>query len=872
MAEPAPPQRKRRSRTTPKSVARAETTAKALIYAGGFGTIIAIALIFVFLVAMVVPLFTGSDAADSRAVASRIDAEPPLGIGCDEYRAIAWSLARDGTVRLLDYANGSELGERALYEGPRPTAVASTNSNVDWLFGFEDGTVRYLSIRFAVSYLEPSDLTADERRLAVGERAHHDDGIIERTPENQYRLVVFVPAVGEPIQVGKSAIHALDLSFPPSGKAFAALTRDKVLTVATIQKRLDMMTGVEREVARKLVLPYEVPDGRELPPHVALTGGATELFLVWADGFCIRYDSRRLGDDGNPVPDDRRRTEMLRLIDDGGEVRSLGFLVGKSTLLVGDNAGQLHAWFPTRPQAATTLDGIEMVRPRIYRGPRSAVRCLATSRRSRLLMVGYESGEARVFQATQDNILARLDAQRTSPADAVALAPKEDALLVSSASGWRAWDFDAGHHDVSFSTLFRPIWYERDDEPSHTWQSTGSDDSEPKLGLIPLIFGTLKATLYSMLMAIPIALLAAVYTSEFLKPSVRAPVKSVIEMMASLPSVVLGFLAALVVAPFVANVLPATLAALLTVPFAFVLGARLWQMLPSHTALRLGGAPKLFVMGCCLPIGIGMAVVVGPWMESGFFGGDIAAWLNREEGVGGAMGGWSFLLLPLGVLILAVFWGRLGAPYIRSVGFDWTRGQSAMFDLIRFTAMIGIGFLIALGIGSLLSMVGLDPRNSFMGHYAPRNAMIVGFAMGFAIVPIIYTLAEDALSAVPSALREGSLGAGATPWQTAVRIVIPTAMSGIFGAIMVGLGRAVGETMIVLMAAGNTPIMEWDPFSGFRALSANIATELPEAPQGSSHYRVLFLSGLVLFLMTFVINSGAEWIRKRFRARYAEQL
>jgi len=144
--------------------------------------------------------------------------------------------------------------------------------------------------------------------------------------------------------------------------------------------------------------------------------------------------------------------------------------------------------------------------------------------------------------------------------------------------------------------------------------------------------------------------------------------------------------------------------------------------------------------------------------------------------------------------------------------------------------------------------------------------------MGFAIVPIIYTLAEDALSAVPTALREGSLGAGATPWQTAVRIVIPTATSGIFGAIMVGLGRAVGETMIVLMAAGNTPIMEWDPFSGFRALSANIATELPEAPHGSSHYRVLFLSGLVLFMMTFVINSGAEVIRKRFRARYAEQL
>jgi len=150
--------------------------------------------------------------------------------------------------------------------------------------------------------------------------------------------------------------------------------------------------------------------------------------------------------------------------------------------------------------------------------------------------------------------------------------------------------------------------------------------------------------------------------------------------------------------------------------------------------------------------------------------------------------------------------------------------------------------------------------------------MIVGFVMGFAIVPIIYTLAEDALSSVPSQLREGSLGTGATQWQTAVRIIVPTAMSGIFGAIMVGLGRAVGETMIVLMAAGNTPLMEWNIFNGFRTLSANIAVELPEAVRDSTHYRTLFLAGLVLFAMTFVINTFAEIVRRRFRKRYAEQL
>jgi phosphate transport system permease protein len=146
----------------------------------------------------------------------------------------------------------------------------------------------------------------------------------------------------------------------------------------------------------------------------------------------------------------------------------------------------------------------------------------------------------------------------------------------------------------------------------------------------------------------------------------------------------------------------------------------------------------------------------------------------------------------------------------------------------------------------------------------------VGFLMGFAIIPIIYTIADDALSSVPQHLRSASLGAGATPWQTAVRIVIPTAMSGLFSAVMIGLGRAVGETMIVLMAAGNTPIMKLNIFEGFRTLSANLAVELSEASQGSTHYLTLYLSALVLFALTFVVNTVAEIVRMRFRRRAYE--
>ena len=170
-------------------------------------------------------------------------------------------------------------------------------------------------------------------------------------------------------------------------------------------------------------------------------------------------------------------------------------------------------------------------------------------------------------------------------------------------------------------------------------------------------------------------------------------------------------------------------------------------------------------------------------------------------------------------------------------------------------------------VAALLTGMGFDPRGTFVGTYVSRNALIVGFVMGFAIIPIIYTLAEDALSSVPEHLRSASLGCGATQWQTATQIIVPTAMSGLFSAVMIGLGRAVGETMIVLMAAGNAPVLDMNVFSGFKTLSANIAVELPEAVRDSTHYRVLFLAGLTLFAMTFVLNTGAEIVRQRFRKR-----
>ena len=149
-----------------------------------------------------------------------------------------------------------------------------------------------------------------------------------------------------------------------------------------------------------------------------------------------------------------------------------------------------------------------------------------------------------------------------------------------------------------------------------------------------------------------------------------------------------------------------------------------------------------------------------------------------------------------------------------------------------------------------------------------RNSLVVGFMMGFAVIPIIFTISEDALSAVPPSLTAASAALGASRWQTVRTVVLPVASAGIFSALMVGLGRAVGETMIVVMATGNTPIMEWNLFNGMRTLSANIAVELPEAPVDSTHYRTLFLGALVLFGLTFVLNTIAELLRQHLREKF----
>jgi phosphate transport system permease protein len=225
------------------------------------------------------------------------------------------------------------------------------------------------------------------------------------------------------------------------------------------------------------------------------------------------------------------------------------------------------------------------------------------------------------------------------------------------------------------------------------------------------------------------------------------------------------------------------------------------------------------------------------------------------------------IFTPIGILLAGFLWTRLPESLRLRVPDGW---ESAI--LIPVILLVG---WVSLGMSSHLEnwFFGGDMRSwitNDMGiTYDQRNALVVGLAMGFAVIPNIYSIAEDAIFSVPRGLTLGSLALGATPWQTLTRVVILTASPGIFSALMIGMGRAVGETMIVLMATGNTPIMNMNLFEGMRTLAANVAVEMPESEVGGSHYRVLFLAALVLLIFTFVMNTLAELIRQRLRKKYS---
>jgi phosphate transport system permease protein len=843
---------RRTSRKPRTAVLLADRIARRLITTSGIGGIAAVSLVGLFLVWVAVPLLRPArlePEATGVAVSGPVTAAA-VAVRIDNYGTMSWSLLPDGRVLVQDLGSGAVLERLSVAAGPVPTAATSGGDRV--VLGFADGSVVTAAVEFEAEYLGDEALTDELRAMAVGASRPWGAGLVERTPEGQWRHQEVSLVADPPVNLGPSPIALVDVTITTSGMMVAALDSSGTFHQRLVTWKRNLLTGETTARVRGGDVPLGA-DGAAGFTALKLNDTGTFALLVTADGRLVS-----LADEGDGFAVAGRQDLAPA---PGVKVTAVTFLAGKVSLAVGDDRGGVGIWFPVADSDGRSRE-LTCVR-RLPGGP-GAVTALGVSERSRMLAVGYADGSLQVFNASSARSLGRVSSE-AGPVRQVGLSPRQDRLLALGDAGRGLWRLDAPHGDISPGMLLRPVWYEGYPAPAYVWQSSSAVDSaEPKLSLVPLVFGTMKATIYTMLFGLPIALLAAVYTSEFMPRQSRARVKPVIEVMASLPSVVLGFLAALVLAPLVEAHVVGVMSVLMLAPFFVLLGAHLWQLLPRDVAPRLADLRPVAVLVSLL-LGVALAWQATAAVESLLFAGDFKGWLEGRVGSGTA--GWLVLLLAPVALLMAWYNARYGAGLLRGRGKGWRHRELALLDLARFLVAAVATVGAALALGWLANAAGWDPRGAVFGTYVQRNALVVGVAMGFAVIPLIYTISEDALVSVPDHLRAASLGAGASKWQTAVRVVIPPAMSGLFSAAMIGLGRAVGETMIVLMAAGNTPIMEWNVFNGFRTLSANLAVELPEAVQNSTHYRTLFLAALMLFTMTFILNTVAEVVRLHFRRK-----
>jgi phosphate transport system permease protein len=207
--------------------------------------------------------------------------------------------------------------------------------------------------------------------------------------------------------------------------------------------------------------------------------------------------------------------------------------------------------------------------------------------------------------------------------------------------------------------------------------------------------------------------------------------------------------------------------------------------------------------------------------------------------------------VPL-ALAAAIYVSQLAPPTLK----EWLKPAIEMLSAVPSVVLGFFGLII---LASFLQGV--------FGYQSRLNAFVAGIALGLAVIPVVFSIAEDALTSVPRSYTQAALALGASKWQAAWQIVLPAAAPGVFAAVVLGFGRAIGETMVVLMASGNASIISMSLFDSTRSITATIAAELAEAVFGGHHYRILFLIGALLFIVTFLTNLAGDLIMHRLKDR-----
>lgn len=737
-----------------------DKSAKAMIAVGGISVIVAILLIFFYLFYEVAPLFRSATVEEVASFTlDHGDDSPPLHLAIEEQSEIGMRLSSEGEAYFFRVADGAEVA-RIPVSRPQGTVVTSFALAAEetgvFALGLSNGQVQVAGYSYSTRYSGP------ENTRTI-------------TPQIEY------PFGEEALPlVSSGPVSALAVSVDGERLLLAGAGLDNNLAMMRVSQQTGLFAAFDLG-GGSANLEIETAD-------LSLTAPAVSKLLIDGDQLWLYAINNRgtisLLDIQQAFRDQAESFELtVAVTENGAQLVEANLLLGGISLLIADDLGSVVQFFPIRE-----ADGVRFARVREFPALPAALVDLTAEQRRKNFLVADADGHVSIFNATAQREVFR-EQLLSSAIRQLAISPRGDALIAEAVDGLvTVWDVHNEHPEVSISALWGKVWYEGYSEPDYIWQSSSSaNDFEPKYSLMPLSFGTLKAAFYAMLLAAPLAICGAIFTGYFMAPAMRRKVKPLIELMEALPTVVLGFLAGLWLAPFVENNLLGIFSILVILPLSILLASFVWAQLPK--AIR-HAVPEGWEAALLIPVIITFSylsfAVAGP-LEILFFDGDLRFWISNDLGI----------------------------------------------------------------------------------TYDQRNALVVGFAMGFAVIPTIFSIAEDAIFTVPKQLTYGSLALGATPWQSLYRVVLPTASPGIFSGLMIGMGRAVGETMIVLMATGNTPIMDVNIFEGMRTLAANIAVEVPESEVDSTHYRILFLAALVLFMFTFVVNTVAEIVRQRLRTKYS---
>ncbi len=721
------------------------------VIAGGFSVIVAIGLIFFYLLYVVLPLFT-SATIEQKSSYSIAEAQygKILFMALEEQNEVGVQFTDQGYVVFFSIADGSVLKVETIAIPEQATITSfghgSPASGVVG-FGFSNGQALIAKHNFKTEF-KPDRIIIPQLQYPLG-----------KTPIN--------------IDLEGSALKAIAVQVDQQNAKVIAKTGDQRIMIVRFEKQLSLLSDTAEWESS--TLSFDMPEFNI--DFILLDKEQNNLFLVNRNGQLSLY---HLAGSQKPA-----LWQHLQLIATDEKITALSFLNGDLSLLVGDSSGEISQWSIIRNKEKNYS---ELKKLRVFKVGDAPVTEIVMEQRRKGFIALDNVGQIALFNTTAERKIIHTAVVGHQP-QALALSPRANGFVVLDKDNQsHFWAVHNQHPEISWKALWQRVWYESYEQPSFVWQSSAaSNDFEPKFSLTPLVYGTLKAAFYAMLFAMPMAIMGAIYTAYFMSPVMRQFVKPSIEIMEALPTVILGFLAGLWLAPYIEANLAAVFMLIIMLPTGVILFAMSMQLLPQN---RIGKIPEGWYAAVLIPVILftaWLSFLLSEPLQQWFFDGDLRTWLDVQLGLG----------------------------------------------------------------------------------YDQRNSLVVGLAMGFAVIPTIFSITEDAIFSVPKHLTMGSLALGATSWQTLVRVVLLTASPGIFSAIMIGFGRAVGETMIVLMATGNTPIMDMSLFQGMRTLSANIAVEMPESEVNSSHYRILFLAALVLFVFTFIFNTLAEVIRQRLRYKYS---